>query len=66
MTTVGFLLFSGMVPVLDAYGTNHRAHVFYVRNGFRVVGHHFNKHAAHQARLLGEATGRGSTGGVSS
>ena len=31
------------VLVLDAYVTNHRVHVFYERNGFRIVGYHFVK-----------------------
>lgn len=32
------------VLVLDAYVTNQRAHEFYERNGFRIVGYHFVKH----------------------
>jgi hypothetical protein len=42
---------------------NHRAHVFYERNGFRIVGHHYVKYLQPiRRRRMGEATGQGSTG----
>ena len=51
------------VLVLDAYVTNHRAHAFYKRNGFRIVGYHFVKNLpATREPLAGEATGQRSTG----
>ena len=52
------------VLVLDAYVTNHRAHAFYERNGFRIVGHHFVKHLQPiRWPPADDGTGQGSTGG---
>lgn len=51
------------VLVLDAYVTNHRAHAFYERNGFRIIGYHLVKYTQPSSqRLVEEATGHGSTG----
>ncbi|MDA8176885.1 GNAT family N-acetyltransferase [Acidithiobacillus sp.] len=55
------------VLVLDAYVTNQRAHAFYERNGFRIVGYHFVKHLRPiRQRPADDGTGQGSTGGGAS